>query len=113
MEGSHFVYYVEGLLITLSALLLWFYSPLQVSLAQIFIHKNLYSLDQVNTAIMIKSKFLAKLLGCFICCSFWTSLVVGCFFMLITDVPKYFPLLTWFTYPSICYLYKTIIDRRP
>jgi len=112
MEGSDYICYATGLLITLSALLLWFYSPLQVTLAQIFIHKNLYSHDQVNTALMLKSQFLAKLLGCYICCSFWTALLVGMGFALFTDVPKYFPLLTWATYPSLCYLYKSIVDRR-
>lgn len=113
MEGSYYIYYATGLLTTLSILLLWFYSPLQITLGQIFLHKNLYSLDQVNTALMLRNKFLAKLTSCYICFSFWTSLAVGLVFTFFFDAPNYFSLLTFFTYPCIAYYYKTLIDRKP
>jgi len=112
MEGSSYIYYFEGLLITWTILLIWFYSPLKVTLGQLFIDKNLYSNDQVETAMLIKNKWLGKLLSCYICFSFWTSLLVGLFFVKTTEVPWYFSLLTWFTYPSLCYLYKAIIDKK-
>jgi hypothetical protein len=112
MEGSCTIPYFEGLLVTLTALLIWFYSPLKVTLGQLFIHKNLYTDDQVETAIMIKNKWLGKLLSCYICFSFWTSLLVGAFFKISYNLPYQFIFLTWFTYPSLCYLYKSIIDRK-
>jgi hypothetical protein len=112
MEGSNFVHYIEGLLITWTILLIWFYSPIKITLGQLFIDKNLYSTDQVETAVMIKNKWLGKLISCYICCSFWTSLAVGIILKLILDLPGYFPLLTWFTYPSLSYLYKKIIDKK-
>lgn len=112
MERSNIIYYIQGLLITWTILLVWFYSPLKVTLGQLFIDKNLYSNDQVETAILIKNKWLGKLLSCYICFSFWTSLAVGLLHYKLVNVPWYFPFVTWFTYPSLCYLYKAIIDKR-
>ena len=112
MEASSFICYTAGLLTTLSTLLLWFYSPLKVTLGQLFINKNLYSADQVETAVMIKSPWLGKLISCYICCSFWISLFVGIILTLAQGLPGYFPLLTFFTYPCIAYLYKHVIDKK-
>lgn len=103
--------YFVGLLTTLTILVIWFYSPLRITLGQLFIDKNLYSLDQVETAILIKNKWIGKLLSCYICFSFWTSLLVGLFLYKTLDLPGYFPFLTWFTYPSIAYLYKSIVEK--
>jgi len=61
---------------------------------------------------MIKNKWLGKLISCYICCSFWTSLAVGIGLKVLLDLPMLFPLLTWFTYPSLSYLYKKIIDKK-
>lgn len=104
--------YIAGLFTTLTILVIWFYSPIKITLGQLFIDKNLYSIDQVDTAILIKNKWLGKLLSCFICFSFWTSLVVGLLLMKILNLPWFFPFLTWFTYPSIAYLYKAIVEKR-
>jgi len=112
MEGSCNISYIQGLFVTWTVLLIWFYSPIKVTLGQLFIDKNLYSNDQVETALMLKNIWLGKLLSCYICFSFWTSLIVGSVFYKIFDLPGYFPFLTWFTYPSLCYLYKSIIDKR-
>jgi len=112
MEGSNTIYYIQGLLVTLTTLLIWFYSPLKVTLGQLFIHKDLYTDDQVETAIMIKNKWLGKLLSCYICFSFWTSLIVGILFKFLFTLPLIFVFIAWFTYPSLCYLYKSIIDRK-
>lgn len=104
--------YLVGLGMTLTALVIWFYSPLKITLGQIFVDKNLYSIDQVDTAIIIKNKWLGKLLSCYICFSFWTSLLVGLFLFKLLDLQWFFPFLTWFTYPSIAYLYKSIVEKR-
>lgn len=112
MEGSSAIPYLQGLLVTLTGLLIWFYSPLKVTLGQLFIDKNLYSNDQVETAIMIYNKWLGKLLSCYICFSWWTSLAVGSAFTLIYNLHWSHIFLSWFTYPSLCYLYKAIIDKK-
>ena len=112
MEISDFITYGKGLLVTWTILLIWFYSPLKVTLGQLFINKNLYTDDQVETAIMIYNIWLGKLLSCYICFSFWTSLAIGVLFKVIDKMPWSFVLLAWFTYPSLCYLYKTIIDKK-
>jgi len=112
MEGNNIIYYIQGLFVTWTILLIWFYSPLKVTLGQLLIDKNLYSNDQVETALLIKFPFLGKLLSCYICFSFWTSLIVGIILYKLFDLPGYFPFLAWFTYPSLCYLYKAIIDKR-
>lgn len=112
MEISNLISYGKGLLITWTILLIWFYSPLKVTLGQLFIHKNLYTDDQVETAIMIKNIWLGKLLSCYICFSFWTSLLVGLLFKILDNLSWSFVALCWFTYPSLCYLYKRIIDKK-
>jgi len=112
MEEGYIFAYAKGLLTTWTVLLIWFYSPLKVTLGQLFIHKNLYSNDQVETAIMIRNKWLGKLASCYICFSFWTSLLVGLFLKFENNLSWKFIFLTWFTYPSLCYLYKSIIDKK-
>lgn len=104
-------YYTTGLLVTLTYLLIWFYSPLKTTIGQIFINKNISNNEDFETALLFKSPLLGKLLGCYICSSFWLSLVVGIIFWGLFDLPNYFPILTWFTYPCIAYLYKTIVDK--
>lgn len=105
------LYYLAGLGTTLTALLIWFYGPLKATLGQIFFDKNIISNDQFETALIIKSPIVGKLAGCYVCCSFWCSLFVGCVLYSMFDLPGYFPFLAWFTYPSIAYLYKVILDK--
>lgn len=105
------IFFLLGYLVTQTLLLIWFYSPLKITLGQIFIDKNLYSVDQVETAIMIKNKWIGELISCYICCSFWTSLFVGIVFKKAFSLPLFFVLLAWFTYPSICYLYKLLVKK--
>ena len=112
MEESYFYSYAKGLLTTWTVLLIWFYSPLKVTLGQLFIHKNLYTDDQVETALMIKNKWLGKLASCYICFSFWTSLFISIFYKFACNLSWEFVPLAWFTYPSLCYLYKAFIDKK-
>lgn len=105
------IFYITGLLIAATGLLIWFYSPLKTTLGQIFFSKSIYSNDQFETALVLKNKILGKLSGCFICSSFWLSLVIGIGLFGIFNLEWYFPLLTWFTYPGILYLYKLILDK--
>ncbi len=101
--------YLTGLLITNSILILWFFSPLSNSIGKIFFKKdNIYTLDNLMDILAIKSVFLSTLLSCWICLSFWISLFVGACLMILFQLPIYFPLLTFLTYPSIVYLIKQL-----
>lgn len=103
--------YVIGLGILTTSLLIWFYSPLRTTIGQIVFDKNIFSNDQFETALLIKSPFLGKLLGCYICLSFWLSLLIGIGCFLYFKTPLSFIPLVWFTYPGLAYIYKAIIDR--
>lgn len=102
------IIFFTGLLIVNSMLLLWFFSPLKITLSEIFLKKTLMPLE-FDDYIYSKNKWLGKLLSCNICMSFWLSLAVGIFFMVFFYMPYYWPFLTFFTYPSICYLYLKLI----
>lgn len=105
------ILFVLGYLITQTLLLIWFYSPLKITLGQLFIDKNLYSVDQVETAIMIRNKWIGELISCYICCSFWSSLIVGLILKSVFSLPSFFVALAWFSYPSVCYLYKLLLNK--
>ncbi len=101
--------YIAGLLITNSILILWFFSPLPNSIGKYFLKKqNIYTLDHLMDILAVKSDFLSTLLSCWICLSFWISLFVGICLMLFCQLPMYFPILTFLTYPSITYLLKQL-----
>lgn len=104
-------FYLAGLGITLTWLLIWFYSPLKTTLGQIFFSKSIISNDQFETALMITNPILGKLLGCYICTSFWGSFIVGTLLTLSFNLPLYFPVLAWFTYPCLAYIYKLLVDK--
>jgi hypothetical protein len=104
-------FYLSALGVTLTLLLIWFYSPFRTSIGRLFFSKSISSNEDFETALLYKSPFLGKLLGCFICSSFWCSLSIGTLFWLFFSLPNYFIPLCWFTFPSIAYLYKSIIDK--
>ena len=112
MEASSYISYLTGLAITWTGLLIWFYSPLKVTLGQLFIDKNLYIIDQVETAVMIKNKWIGKLISCYICCSWWLSLAVSLMLKFVNDLSWKFVFTAWLTYPSLSYLYKRVIDNK-
>ena len=101
--------FLLGLLATNSILLLWFYSPLKISLAKIFFKETIFDQDSFDDLINLKfGEKLATLSGCYICMSFWSSLLVGIVIAFITG-NWYMPLITFFSYPSICYFVKKYI----
>jgi len=92
-----------------SLLILWFYSPLTTTISHIFFKKNdIYTFDQFIDFLSFKSTFLGKLLSCWICMSFWISLSIGIIGLLLLNYPIWYPLLTFFTYPSILFLIKQL-----
>lgn len=110
-ENNVFWFFAQGLIANCTALLIWFYSPLKVTIGQLFIDKNLYSIDQVDTAVLILNKWIGKLISCYICMSFWLSLIIGLIYVFFVGAPWWFPLLTASSYPSLCYAYKKFIDK--
>lgn len=101
--------YILGLLAVNSLLILWFYSPLPNSIGKFFLKNDkIYTLDDLIDLIAIKSSFWATLLSCWICLSFWLSLLMGAITTITLSLPFYFPLLTYFTYPAVLYLIKQL-----
>ena len=101
--------YIIGLLIINSILILWFYSPLTTSISSlIFNKKEIYTFDSFIDFLVIKNIFLGKLLSCWICLSFWLSFIIGILFTIIFNLPIWYPLLTYFTYPAILFLIKQL-----
>jgi len=97
-----------GALAVCSTLLLWFVSPLKITLGKIFFKQNFITLDQFDTFVIIKYPLLSKLLSCWICLSFWLSLAVGVIFVLFFNASIITPLITFFVYPSICFVFKQL-----
>jgi hypothetical protein len=104
------IVYFLGLLTVQSLLVLWFFSPLKTTLSEIFLGKMLMP-HEFDDWLFIKNKWAGELLSCWVCCSFWCSLAVGLFLTIIADQVWYFPLITFFTYPSLCFLFKSFIKQ--
>jgi hypothetical protein len=102
--------YLLGLLAVNSILLLWFMSPLKTTLSELFLHKILMP-HEFDDWLFVKNKFLGELLSCWICCSFWLSLLVGIVCVVLFGSAWYYPIITFFTYPCLCYLYKRLISE--
>lgn len=107
MELSNFII---GFLSTSSLLLLWFYSSLKITLAEIFFNEKITNNDQFEDLIMIrlKNEKLSHLSSCYICMSFWTSFLVGCLLTFLGS-PNYTPVITFLTYPCLCYIMKKYV----
>lgn len=102
--------YILGLLTVTSILVLWFFSPLKVTLGEI-IFKKILMPDEFDDLVYSKNRILGKLLTCWICMSFWISLIVGSLLSLILQLPLYWGIICFLTYPCICYLYYSLIKR--
>ncbi|NDB81406.1 MAG: hypothetical protein EB127_01465 [Alphaproteobacteria bacterium] len=98
-----------GLLATLSALLLWFESPLKITLGKIIFNQTLKFNEEFDDILFMKVPLLSELSGCWICCSFWFSLAIGTLLTLCLGLEPWVPVLTFCCYPSIAYLYKKLI----
>lgn len=106
------VNYFIGYFIVQTILVIWFYSPLRITIGQLFFDKNMYMTDHFETYVLAISPFLGKLLSCYICFSFWISIIVGCIgSYFLYDMKIIIPTITALTYPCICYFYKSIIDK--
>ena len=94
----------------LSILLLWFFSPLKLTLGKIIFNKDYVIPDEFDDRVFLFNSFLGKLISCYICFSFWSSLITGIFFMLIFSLPLYWPLLMFFNVPPIAYVFKKLVS---
>jgi len=110
MEGTLQVY-ATGLLITLTILLIWFYSPFKSTIGG-FLSPQIYLNEQFDTYLLVRNKWIGKLASCYICFSFWTSLIVGFITSIVFNYSILYSLLTAFTYPAIAYLYKALVDKQ-
>ena len=103
------LYYIFGLLSTSSLLLLWFFSPLKITLGRIFFDKELLSEDEFDDRLSLVSKKLGIMSGCWTCCSFWFSLIVGLLSIFIFNLKWWYPLVTFLTYPSLLWAIKVYV----
>jgi len=101
--------YILGLLSLWSLMVLWFLSPLKITLGKLFFKKSFNTLSDFDDYLYIKNRFLGKLLSCWICTSFWTSLIIGIVISCIYTTPLTIPLITFLTYPGITYLFKIVV----
>lgn len=104
------VIYTLGVFIVNSLLLLWFFSPFKTTISEIFLKKSLMPLE-FDDFVYNKNKVIGKLISCWICCSFWLSLIVGIAFSYIFSLPLLFCLITFFSYPSLCYIFYSFIRK--
>lgn len=102
--------YIIGILVVNSLLLLWFFSPIKTTLGKIIFKKELLPLD-FDDLVFVRMPILGKLIGCYICSSFWLSLLIGIFFTLVCSMPWWWPFLTYFTYPSISFIFYKVISK--
>jgi hypothetical protein len=100
--------YIISVLVVNSLLLLWFFSPFKTSLGKIIFKKDL-TVDQFDDIIFIKNKVFGQLTSCWICCSFWLSLIVGIVWVAFFSFPCYWPFLLFFTIPCLSYIFYTYI----
>ncbi len=106
-----FIYYIVGLLIVQTICMIWFYSPIRITLGQIFFNSRITSTEEFETYMLLKSMLFGKLLSCYICFSFWTSLFTGITFFILFFLPVWWVLLCPLTYPSLCFIYKLVTDK--
>jgi len=100
--------FFAGALAVCSILLLWFGSPLKITLGKLFFKKNFIMHTEFDDYLFMTNRLLSKLLSCWVCLSFWLSLATGAVFVFVCNAPLYTPILTFLIYPSICYVFKTI-----
>jgi hypothetical protein len=102
--------FLIGLLNVLSLLLLWFISPLKITLSKIIFKRELMH-DSFDDLLYSKNKFLGELLTCWICCSFWLSLLVGIVYMFVLNLTPWWPIITFLSYPILCYVFNVFFKR--
>ena len=107
---TEIILYFLGLCTVCSFLLLWFVSPLKITLAKLLFNADIVDVKNFDDLIYLRSKFLSKLSSCWICCSFWSSLAVGVVMAIASSNPFY-PAITFCTYPCLAYVFKRIIDQ--
>ena len=106
---DNFTYWISGFLFLLSILQLWFSSPLKITLGEILFKEKLISETEFDDRLSVISDKLSMLSTCYTCFSFWTSLFIGIVLTALFDLPLYWPLITFFTYPPLAFAYKAYV----
>ena len=104
------VEYFLGLTFVLSMLVLWFFSPLKTTLSELFLGRTLMP-QEFDDVLYMKNKWLGELLSCWICCSFWGSLIIGTIITIVLGKPWTYPIITFFSYPGLCYLFYSFVKQ--
>lgn len=99
--------FIVGSLTVNSLLLLWFASPLKITLGKILFKQNFKTIQDFDEYLFLNNRLLGKLSYCWICLSFWLSLAVGAVFVIGFGAPVITPLVTFLTYPGIAFLFKS------
>lgn len=94
-----------------SLLLLWFYSPLKLTLAELLFKIKITSHEQFEDLLLLKfkSEKITILSSCYICLSFWLSLFSGVILYYFANMPIYTPIITFLSFPSLSYAFKKYI----
>lgn len=103
------VAYFIGLFCTSSLLLLQFYSPLKVTLGKLLFNEDFVVDEEFDDRIFIINKNLGTLVACWTCSSFWLSLLVGTIFLFLFSLKWWYPILTFFSYPTLLWAIKVYI----
>lgn len=106
MNMEYIGYWVFGLMVTLSLVQLWFYSPLKMTLGELFFKEKMVSELEFDDRLAIINEKVALLSTCYTCFSFWTSLLVGIIFFISFSLPLIWPIATFLTYPPLVWAYK-------
>ena len=101
------IHHLFSILIVNSLLILWFYSPLPSSIGKYFLNDDkIITLDDLLDWVCIRNHLLADLLSCWICMSFWLSLIIGTIISITCSLSWYFPIICFWAYPPILFAIK-------
>jgi hypothetical protein len=106
-----FEIYIINFLIVFSILVLWFFSPLKITLGKFFFKANYNIPEEFDDKLFLTNYFLGTLSGCWICVSFWLSLISGIVVMIVLDLFLLYPLLTFLMFPGLLYILYRIIKK--
>ena len=98
--------YFISFLIVQTILLIWFESPMKLSLGKFMFNKTFFDGKEFDIHIMFLNSTLGKLISCEICLSVWISLIVSIISGVFTSTPILFPIICTGTFPILSYVFR-------
>jgi hypothetical protein len=98
-------------LITFSISILWFFSPLKITLGKILFKQHYTDPLEFEDKLVTINPTLGQIAGCWTCFTFWTSLLIGVVLTFLFSYPIFYPVIAFFTSPGICYIGYSLIRR--